>query len=240
MLSRLDQVNFTSTKIGYGNPEGDYWFIGPEEGGSVSSLNQRIAIWNQLGKDQHFHDLKSFHLAFKNGTEHFFQGRIKLQKTWNGIIEILFGILDKQISLDAKKIFQSTTLGSIDGQTLLGELFPFSSKALNDKDWYYFFGSTKQNYWELYAEQRIQLLTEKIQEFSPRLVVFYSASFDKQWRTIIDSCDAIPIQANNSKLPMTIFTNKKTMFCLIPHPVSLKMNGKVKHEIGVELRNLIG
>ena len=230
---------YISTKIGYGNPNGNYWFIGPEEGGSVSSLNQRIAIWNKLGKDQHFHDLKSFHLEFKNGTEYFFEGNVKLQNTWNGIIEILFGILDEEISLEEKKKYQSTFLGTDSGETMLGELFPFSSKSLNDNDWLQFFGTTKNEYWEKYSDQRIQLLTEKIKEFKPKLVVFYSESFQSQWKEIIHALDAQQITTNNGNLPLATFANDSTTFCIVPHPVSLKMNGKVKREIGSKLRDVI-
>lgn len=231
--------NYIATKIGYGNPNGDYWFIGPEEGGSISSLNQRIAIWNQLGKDQHFHDLKSFHLEFKHGTEQFFEGKVKMQNTWNGIIEILFGILDEEISLEEKKKYQSTFLGTDSGETMLGELFPFSSKSLNDNDWLQFFGTTKNEYWEKYSDQRIQLLTEKIKEFKPKLVVFYSESFQSQWKEIIHALDAQQITTNNGNLPLATFANDSTTFCIVPHPVSLKMNGKVKREIGSKLRDVI-
>ncbi len=230
--------NYISTKIGYGNPKGDFWFIGPEEGGSISSLNQRIAIWNQLGKNQHFHDLKSFHLEFKHGTEQFFEGKVKLQNTWNGIIEILFGILGKEVSVEEKKKYQSTFLGTDSGETMLGELFPFSSKSLNDNDWLQFFGTTKNEYWEKYSEQRIQLLTEKIKEFKPKLVVFYSESFNKQWMKIIESLKAQLVEINNNNLPLTLFSNDSTLFCIVPHPVSIKMNGKVKYEIGRVLNEL--
>lgn len=231
--------NYIATKIGYGNPNGDYWFIGPEEGGSISSLNQRIEVWNQLGKDKHFHDLKSFHLEFKNGTEIFFEGNVKLQNTWNGIIEILFGILGKEISLKEKKIFQSTFLGSEKGETMLGELFPFSSKSLNDNDWLQFFGTTKNEYWEKYSDQRIQLLTEKIKEFKPKLVVFYSESFQSQWKEIIHALDAQQITTNNGNLPLATFANDSTTFCIVPHPVSLKMNGCVKYSLGKKIHEFL-
>lgn len=231
--------NYIATKIGYGNPNGNYWFIGPEEGGSISSLNQRIAIWNQLGKDQHFHDLKSFHLEFKHGTEQFFEGKVKMQNTWNGIIEILFGILDEEISLEEKKKYQSTFLGTDSGETMLGELFPFSSKSLNDNDWLHFFNVSKQEYWKKYSEQRVQLLTQKIMEFKPKLVVFYSESFQSQWKEIIHALDAKQITTNNSDLPLATFSNESITFCIVPHPVSLKMNGKVKREIGSKLRDII-
>jgi hypothetical protein len=233
--------NYIATKIGYGNPYGNYWFIGPEEGGSIASLNQRIAIWNKLGKEQHFHDLKKFHLAYKKGTEHFFEGNIKLQRTWNGLIEILFGIKGKEIKLEAKKEYQSNQLGAEDGETLLAELFPFASKSLNDSEWNELFGESKKDYWEKYANQRIQLITEQIEIYKPKLVVFYSVSFQKQWMEIIGSLNAEQIEINNNNLPTTLFSNKSTTFCIVPHPVSIKMNGKVKYEIGRvlnEIKNL--
>ena len=59
-------IKFVSTKIGYGNPKGRYWFIGPEEGGEIEGNEDRIETWAQMGANEHFHDLKEFHLALCN------------------------------------------------------------------------------------------------------------------------------------------------------------------------------
>jgi hypothetical protein len=32
---------FAAKKLGYGNPKGDFWFIGAEEGRSAASFHQR-------------------------------------------------------------------------------------------------------------------------------------------------------------------------------------------------------
>lgn len=228
---------FAQTKLGYGNPKGDFWFIGPEEGGSAASLRERMNVWNELGSDEHFHDLKKFHLAYKNGTEHFFEGNIKLQKTWNGLIEILFGIQGKENTLEAKKEYQSNQLGTEDGETLLAELFPFASKSLNDSEWNELFSESKKDYWDKYANQRIQLITEQIEIYKPKLVVFYSVAFSNYWEQIINQVGGKKIVQDSFDTNVTIFKSTNTTFAIISHPVAFTMNGEVKRKIGQVLAN---
>jgi hypothetical protein len=227
---------FAAKKLGYGNPKGDFWFIGPEEGGSAASLHERMNVWNELGSDEHFHDLKKFHLIFKNGTEQFFEGKVKLQKTWNGLIEILFGIQGKEYTLEAKKEYQSNQLGAEDGETLLAELFPFASKSLNDSEWNEFFGESKKDYWDKYAIQRIQLIARQIEIYKPKLVVFYSVAFSNYWEQIINQVGAKKFVQNSSETNVTIFKSTDTTFAIIAHPVSIKMNGSTKRLIGETIK----
>jgi hypothetical protein len=227
---------YISTKLGYGNPKGDFWFIGPEEGGDASSLIERVAIWNALGEDKAFQDLRGFHLAYKNGTESFFEGKIKLQKTWNGIIEVLFGIEGNEASVSAKKAYQSMQLGSLNGNTLLAELFPFASQKLNDKDWLSLFGETKNQYWNKYSNTRIALLTAHIETYKPKAVVFYSTSFSNYWLTIISNCKGEKLDIQRPDLPLSLYKSDSTLFAIIPHPVSIQMNGTIKSEIGAKIR----
>lgn len=126
-----------------------------------------MKVWNELGSDEHFHDLKKFHLAYKNETERFFEAKVKLQKTWNGLIEVLFGIQGKENALETKKEYQSNQLGSTNGETLLAELFPFASKALNDSEWTELFSESKKEYWDKYDSQRIQLIAAQIEIYKP-------------------------------------------------------------------------
>ena len=228
---------YISTKLGYGNPKGDFWFIGPEEGGSATSLHERMNVWNELGSDEHFHDLKKFHLIFKNGTEQFFEGKIKLQKTWNGLIEILFGIQGKENSLETKKEYQSTQLGATGGETLLAELFPFASKSLNDSEWMELFGESKKDYWDKYANQRIELIAEQIEIYKPKLVVFYSVAFSNYWEQIINQVGGNKILQNSSDTNVSVFKSTDTTFVIIPHPVAFSMNGDAKRKIGQSLAN---
>jgi hypothetical protein len=227
--------NYAHTKLGYGNPKGDFWFIGPEEGGSAATLQERINVWNELGSDEHFHDLKKFHLIFKNGTERFFEGKVKLQKTWNGLIEILFGIQGKENALEAKKEYQSAQLGTTNGETLLAELFHFASKALNDSEWNELFGESKKEYWDKYASQRIQLITKQIEIYKPKIVVFYSIAFANYWEQIINQVGGKKIVHNSSDTNVSIFRSTDKTFAIIAHPVAFSMNGDIKRKIGIEL-----
>jgi hypothetical protein len=228
---------FAAKKLGYGNPKGNFWFIGPEEGGSAASLHERMNVWNELGSDEHFHDLKKFHLIFKNGTERFFEGEVKLQKTWNGLIEILFGIQGKENDLEAKKEYQSTQLGTTGGETLLAELFPFASKSLNDSEWMELFGESKKDYWDKYASQRMQLIAEQIEIYKPKFVVFYSLAFAQHWEQIINQVGGKKIVQNSSDTNVSIFRSTDTTFAIIAHPVAFSMNGDTKRKIGQTLAN---
>jgi hypothetical protein len=228
---------FAAKKLGYGNPKGNFWFIGPEEGGSAASLHERMNVWNELGSDEHFHDLKKFHLIFKNGTERFFEGEVKLQKTWNGLIEILFGIQGKENDLEAKKEYQSTQLGTTGGETLLAELFPFASKSLNDSEWMELFGESKKDYWDKYASQRMQLIAEQIEIYKPKFVVFYSLAFAQHWEQIIKKIGGKKIVQNSSDTNVSIFRSTDTTFAIIAHPVAFSMNGDIKRKTGQSLTN---
>ena len=230
---------YISTKLGYGNPKGDFWFIGPEEGGDASSLIERVTVWNALGEDQPFHDLRQFHLAYKNGTQSFFEGEIKLQKTWNGIIEVLFGMEGMEATLSSKKAYQSSQLGSSNGKTLLAELFPFASRKLDDQDWERLFGETKNQYWQKYSNSRIKLLTAQIESYKPKVVVFYSTSFSNYWNTIIGNCNAKELEVTSPDLPLSLFKSDTTLFAIIPHPVAIQMNGAVKRSLGQKISQFL-
>jgi hypothetical protein len=192
-----------------------------------------------LGSDEHFHDLKKFHLIFKNGTEQFFEGKIKLQKTWNGLIEILFGIQGKENTVEAKKEYQSNQLGAEVGETLLAELFPFASKSLNDSEWNELFGESKKDYWNKYSNTRIALLTSQIEFYKPKVVVFYSTSFSNYWLTIISNCKGEKLDIQRPDLPLSLYKSDSTLFAIIPHPVSIQMNGDIKRRLGQKISQFL-
>jgi hypothetical protein len=240
-------ANFTNTKIGYGNPKGAYWFIGPEEGGDIMSNHDRMKVWSELGENKHFHDMKDFHLAlcnlnmnYKQDLERFFVGdKIKLQSTWNGIIEILFGIIDNPNSIEDKRKYQSNELGSKNGDTIIGELFPFSSKNLDDQMCEEYFGLSKKDYWANYSIAREILLAKQIEKYAPKVVVFYSTTFSSNWKRIIERFDS---NLNNiqthAELPFSFLKTSKTLFVITPHPRARQLNKK-KSEVGKAIKELM-
>ncbi|NBU05764.1 MAG: hypothetical protein EBT39_05395 [Sphingobacteriia bacterium] len=238
-------IKFVNTKIGYGNPKGSYWFIGPEEGGTIEGNKDRIETWSQLGANENFHDLKEFHLLLSkrngfNSLQRFFIGeKIKLQSTWNGIIEVLFGIIGNDSLREERRVYQSIELGSKNGETIIGELFPFSSKKLNDETSKNYFGLSKKDYWEKFSIEREILLANQIEKYSPKIVVFYSTTFNSNWKRIIERLDT---NFNNlqthSDLPFSYHKTSKTLFVIIPHPIARQLNKK-KKEVGVAIKKLI-
>ena len=214
---------FARTKIGYGNPEGSYWFIGPEEGGSIEGNKDRIEIWSELGENEHFHDMKEFHLLLSkregyHGLRRFFIGeKSKLQSTWNGIMKILFQLTSIEKSeIIERRNYQANYLGSQNGDTVIAELFQYSSKSLDDKKSLEYFGKRKKEYWQDYAPLRETLLCNQIRKYKPDF---------QDYESIND-------------LPMRYFKNCETLFVIIPHPIARSMNGN--HEkIGLAIKELI-
>ena len=237
---------FARTKIGYGNPEGSYWFIGPEEGGSIEENKDRIEIWSELGENEHFHDMKEFHLLLSkregyHGLRRFFIGeKIKLQSTWNGIMKILFQLTSIEKSeIIERRNYQANYLGSQNGDTVIAELFQYSSKSLDDKKSLEYFGKRKKEYWQDYAPLRETLLYNQIRKYKPKVVCFYSTSFIENWYRITKelNTDFHDYESINY-LPMRYFKNSETLFVIIPHPIARSMNGN--HEkIGLAIKELI-
>jgi hypothetical protein len=237
--------NFCNIKIGYGNPKGNYWFIGPEEGGDIKGNEDRIETWAELGANEHFHDMKEFHLSLTKRKDdynlnRFFLGeKSKLQSTWNGILKILLPLTQIGNTTQERRKYQSEQLGSINGDTIIAELYPFSSKLLDDKDSMTYFGKSKKEYWQEYAPFRENLLCNKIQKYKPKVVCFYSTSFSENWRRITKELNSDFQEFKSiADLPMSYFKNNETLFVIIPHPIYKDMNGK--HEkIGMAIKNLL-
>lgn len=245
MISKQEEENFASTKIGYGNPKGDYWFIGPEEGGSIEGNEARIQVWSELGSNEHFHDMKDFHLSLSKREKYedlqrFFTNKVKLQSTWNGIMKVLFPMVKIENKIQNRRKYQSEQLGSKYGDTVIAELFQFSSKSLNDKKCLDYFDKTKQKYWEEYSQMRESLIRNHIEKYKPKVVCFYSTSFNENWERIIKELNPDDFRGfkSVSNLPMRYYKNKVTLFVIIPHPIARSINGK-HEQIGLAIKGLI-
>jgi hypothetical protein len=236
---------FSATKIGYGNPNGKYWFIGPEEGGSIKGNKDRIETWAVLGENQHFNDMKEFHLSLSKSKGYdslskFFLGeKSKLQSTWNGIMKILLPLNQMENTPQNRRKYQSEKLGSRNGDTIIAELYPFSSKLLNDKDSMTFFGKSKKEYWQDYAPSRENLLCNQMRKYKPKVVCFYSTSFSENWQRIARNLnpDFLNFETIDG-LPMRYLKRRETLFVIIPHPIARSMNGK-HEQIGVAIKKLL-
>jgi hypothetical protein len=87
MLNDLLLETFINTFYGYGNYQGDYWFIGMEErGGGFEDINNRLNTWSSRGQHE-LEDVAKYHEAM--GEFDLFGKKAKLQRTWGRLIRII-------------------------------------------------------------------------------------------------------------------------------------------------------
>jgi len=95
---------------------------------------------------------------------------------------------------------------------------PLPCRSINKKDWVYSkFNieglSSRKEYIKTIMPKRIRLFKEKIAEYRPKIVIFYSLSYKQERDKII---------GNTSESFNNIFYNKtnSTSFFIVPHPTA--------------------
>ncbi len=181
--------NYIDTFRGYGNYRGDFWFIGKEEGGggSIDDVRQRLTAWSGRGRRE-LEDVYDYHEAI--GVTHLFGQHPKIQPTWGKLIRSLLKAKGQEATLDQIRGYQGQNLARAGGETCLLELLPLPSP--NAGRWLYSDYSQllqlreRQVYKEFYAAQRANDIRQRILEYKPRVVVFYSSdAWYQQWWNII-------------------------------------------------------
>lgn len=213
-----------NTFYGYGNYQGDYWFIGMEEsGGDFETINQRINIWSKRGQ-QEIEDLAAYHLAMETWGEN-------IQPTWKGLIRILLSAKGYK-NINTKHIleYQLNSLGRKSKETCLLELFPLPSPSI--RHWLYnqhsqlAFLADRDTYRNYCVEQRINHISQSIQEHQPKAVIFYGKGYEYYWKKIINQ-EFLP-----TKDGFLVGENRQTLFVIAKHPVAFGTSNEYFHNIG--------
>jgi len=192
-LNRADLEHRIDNFIGYGNFQGEFWFIGFEEGCSDKLDNIRFRL-----KFPGIQDIKLAHeklannVSFykKNNPLKWFGDENKFQRTWGTLIKILLvakGNFTEAISIGTKfnsellkeaKDYQSTKWGREDGETLVADLLPLPSSS--SRVWnkgYVNSGidclKSKSSYIRAVKDKRVELFKNLIAEYKPRVVIAY-------------------------------------------------------------------
>lgn len=223
-------VPFMNEFYGYGNYQGDYWFIGMEEGGGNDcyEIDKRLCAWDKLGQPE-LADLYQFHHLI--GITHFFQPPVKLQTTWAKLIRILLCLQKKSPSIQDIRDYQSACLGRSDGETCLLELLPLPSPSINH--WIYSdcFDlpelTNRQTYECHYVPQRVAHLQQRISQYKPKLVVFYGTKYIHHWQNIANIS-----LINSSSAGIHVGCNNHTVFIAIKHPVARGVSNAYFCQIG--------
>ena len=117
-------AGFTEHFYGYGDYDGDFWFIGMEEGGG--NVDIRLSQWDERGRRE-LEDLAGFHYAI--GMTEWFEPKSKLQPTWSKYVRIILAAEGKIFSTECIRQYQTHQLGRSGNKSCLIELLPLPSRT---------------------------------------------------------------------------------------------------------------
>jgi len=221
------------TFYGYGNYQGNYWFIGMEEaGGDFKDVNNRINIWDKRGLKE-IDDVAEYHIDI--GWPSGFQPGAAIQSTWKGLIRIVLSAKGKKnIDVEDIRQYQIQELGRKNKETCLLELLPLPAPSL--KYWIYnqhshlYYLYNRQSYESYCLEKRINYIAEKIKEYKPEGVIFYGKLYEYSWREITKRITDIDFKLTSEGF--LICRTSPTMFVIAKHPVAFGVSKEYFHNIG--------
>jgi hypothetical protein len=236
-----DQIlkSYVDTFYGYGNYGGRWWFVGMEEGGGkiIEHSKNRISNWDARGRKE-LDDLAGFHYAIADiepwVTRHFAE-QPKIQTTWGKLIRIVLAAEGRSTSLDAVKAFQRDELGRSTSDNCLLELLPLPSPSTGH--WIYAGHTalphiqTRPGYMEHYAPCRAEHIRQRVEEYRPPVVVFYSVNWwYRQWWQKIAGVDFAEERIGSDLL--LIGSDKHTLYVITKHPAAKGITNDYFHQVG--------
>ena len=196
--TRLDKKNkqansdslvddYVKNFYGYGSFDANFWFVGPEEAGGYDAdeIKRRFSQWERGGK-HHLEDCKEFYENVNQGKWHGPLG--KHQRTWEMLIKIYVSY--RKLNVDHLE-FQKHSFCRLTSDQCCIDLSPIPKPNLNSKRWYYndvanleYLASLNSynNYFEKTLKaDRLKFIKNKITEKSPQFVIFYGATWLKNF-----------------------------------------------------------
>nr|MDQ3005688.1 hypothetical protein [Chloroflexota bacterium] len=178
---------FAHSFYGYGNYNGQYWFIGMEEGGgsSFAEIAKRLSVWADRGRLE-LEDVAEYHNQI--GLSHLFQEKPVIQRTWGKLIRILLSIDGIAPITEQVREYQRSSLGRLNGTMCLTELLPLPSPDIGR--WIYAqcsqlpYLADRERYKHAFLMPRIKHLKQRISEHKPKAVIFYGFSYREYWQEI--------------------------------------------------------
>lgn len=214
---------------GYGNYDGNYWFIGMEEGGgnSFDDVTKRLMVWAERGKHE-LEDVSNYHTEME--VTHLFGDKPKLQRTWNKLIRAYLSMQRQVPTTEQVRAYQGKFFGRSNGSTCLLELLPLPSPSTNH--WLYGQHSrlpylkNRDAYKEFCVKPRVANLRRRLKQHRPRAVVFYGLSYLSEWQAIAET-DFLP-SANG----LLTGQNGSMIFVVTKHQVAKGVTNDYFHQVG--------
>lgn len=223
---------------GYGNLDGDVWFVGMEEGcdGSIPNLIKRFESTAHTA-------VVDIHADMQDNEEHlrWFQKGAPTQSTYRRLIYLLLYFQHKQTpTLEDIREYQINNFGRTKSNHALLELMPLPARSLKAKDWIYGDSgveglSSRREYLKRYKPERIKRLRELIQQHKPKVVICYSMVYLEDWKQITDASfqEVIPKKLYRAK-------DDHTVYAVVPHSVARGMSNNDWAQIATIITESVG
>ena len=218
-------INQIKNFWGYGNLNSSMWFVGMEEGYSQKKedLAHRFEMTSKTQVLDVYDDLR----AIDPGHVFSFEKNAPTQPTYRKLIYIyLYFKNKKEPSLEDIRHFQITELGRKKSDHAILELMPLPSKSIHDKDWLYADVpvkglSSRKDYLETYKPERVIALSELIKKHKPKIVLFYSFTYFKEWGEVagMELKQIVPKRLYVAK-------DNDTLYIAVPHSTSRGVSNK--------------
>jgi len=222
--------DFCNSFLGYGNPNGAYWFIGMEEGGgnSYEDIEDRLTAWTRNNKNT-YEDLYSFHQNIN--ITNLFSHPPKIQATWSKLIRIILSNKAiKNITSSEIGTYQVDRLGRNKDETLLLELLPLPSPSTSH--WIYGdysdlpYLNSRKLYRNFMLPIRIGLIKTQVKKYLPKVIVFYGLSYKKHWEEISD------VKYTEVMEGLFIGKDDSTIYFISKHPAARGVTNNYFDSIG--------
>ena len=223
--------------LGYGNLNSSFWFFGMEEGfdGNLKQLEKRFINTNHKHTFDSYEDMKDVKDHIK-----WFSTNPPLQPTMSKLIRLYLSYKNN-VAPEPNEIrnYQEKVFGRMNGDTLSLNLMPLPCKSVEKKDWFYDkFGieylSSRSKYLKEIMPIRVNLYKNIIKQYKPKVIVFYSTSYLKQWKEIIDT--------DLTKVNEGFYYAKKnnTNYFVIRHPAYRGLSNEYWNNLGFEIKKSTG
>lgn len=227
--------SFITTFYGSGNYEGQYWFVGMEEGGgnSLDQVAWRINTWHELGGTE-LVDIYKFHIKINH--PEYFTNPVKLQRTWMQMARIILASKGLSTSVSDIKDYQRDIIGRKKSETCLLELLPLPSP--NTATWQYSEWSSlpylknREIYRNYCSPWRCEQNQSHIKTFQPKAVVFMGSGYSKYWQSIIGENVVIHDKGGFGAAKLG-----KTLFVIAKHPAARGIENNYFENIGWFIRS---
>ncbi len=215
---------------GYGNPAGDLWFVGMEQGGGTSfeEIQRRLAAWDKAGRAP-FDDIHEYCLAI--GELRWTGPNPRIQPTWKHLIRIVLAARGAEVSPDTIRRYQVESFARRAGTTCLLELLPLPSRNMATWRFHEWTQMPKlqdrATYLAKVGDRREAGLRHLIDRHAPRAVVFYGLGYLERWQRIVEA----PLTSTG--IEGVTAARRGSVLCLVvPHPVAHGLNGAFFQSVG--------